>query len=179
MHLRVNVRGIVEEQIEDKLALMIVGTDQIGVHRDMIGNQGVGHHPLVEAKIFRGIACIECGESCFKLLPIATGVDHPGDIIVPKHRQSGNGITHAIIGCFQGFQAQKVFRGTRQCGEGDVRNVTHASKTHVGCPGNETGANRAIIGSLFAVAPQNMLETRHEVAVVIHNVEHTTDVHLK
>ncbi len=46
MHLRVNVRGIVEEQIEDKLALMIVGTDQIGVHRDMIGNQGIGHHPL-------------------------------------------------------------------------------------------------------------------------------------
>src|SRR6266571_1764772 len=39
MHLRVNVRGIVEEQIEDKLALMIVGTDQISVHRDMIGNQ--------------------------------------------------------------------------------------------------------------------------------------------
>lgn len=53
MHLRVNVRGIVEEQIEDKLALMIVGTDHIGVHRDMIGNQGIGYHPLFEAKIFR------------------------------------------------------------------------------------------------------------------------------
>ena len=46
MNLWVNVRGIVEEQIEDKLALMIVGTDQIGVHRDMISNQGIGHHPL-------------------------------------------------------------------------------------------------------------------------------------
>ena len=34
MHLRVNVRGIVEEQIEDKLALMIVGTDHLGVHWD-------------------------------------------------------------------------------------------------------------------------------------------------
>ena len=53
MYLRVNVRGIVEEQIEDKLALMIVGTDHLGVCRDMIGNQGVGHHSLVEAKIFR------------------------------------------------------------------------------------------------------------------------------
>ena len=46
MNLRVNVRGIVEEQIEDKLALMIVGTDHIGVHRDMIGNQSIGHHTL-------------------------------------------------------------------------------------------------------------------------------------
>src|SRR5260370_30480731 len=53
MNLRVNVRRIVEEQIEDKLAFMIVGTDQIGVHRDMIGNQGIGHHTLVETKIFR------------------------------------------------------------------------------------------------------------------------------
>ena len=109
MNLWVNVRGIVEEQIEDKLALMIVGTDHIGVHRDMIGNQGIGHHPFFEAKIFRGIACIECGKSCFKLLPIATGVDHVGDMIVPKNRHSGNGITDAIIGRFQGFWAQKVF----------------------------------------------------------------------
>jgi len=179
MNLWVDIRGIVEEQIEDKLALMIVGTDQIGVHRDMIGNQGIGYHTLVEAKIFRGIACIECGKSCFKLLPIATGVDHIGDIIVPKNRHSGNGITDAIIGCFQGFEAQKVFRGACQCGEGDVRNVTHASKTHVGCPGNETGAQNALIGSLFAVPSQNMLEARHEVAVVIHKVEHTTDVHLR
>ena len=53
MHLRVNVRGIVEEQIEDKLALMIVGTDHLGVYRDMIGNQGIGHYSLVETKIFR------------------------------------------------------------------------------------------------------------------------------
>jgi len=52
MNLRVNVCGIVEEQIEDKLALMIVGTDHIGVHRDMIGNQGIGHHTLFEAKYF-------------------------------------------------------------------------------------------------------------------------------
>jgi hypothetical protein len=88
-----------------------------------------------------------------------------------KDCQSSDGITDAIIGCFQGFRAQKVVRGTRQGGEGDVRNVTHASKTHVGCPGNETGAQSAIIGSLFAVASQHMLEARHEVAVVIHKVE--------
>lgn len=53
MHLWVNVRGVVEEQIEDKLALMIVGTDHLGVHRDMIGNQSISHYPLVEAKILR------------------------------------------------------------------------------------------------------------------------------
>ena len=52
MHLRVNVRGIVEEQIEDKLAFMIVGTDHIGVHWDMISNQGIGHYPFIEAKYF-------------------------------------------------------------------------------------------------------------------------------
>ena len=109
MNLWVDIRGIVEEQIEDKLALMIVGTDHIGVHWDMIGNQGISHHTLVEAKIFRGIARIECGESCFKLLPIATGVEYVGKIIVPKNRQSSNGITDAIIGRFQGFWAQKVF----------------------------------------------------------------------
>ena len=53
MHLRVNVRGIVEEQIENKLALMIVGTDHLGVHWDMISNQGIGHYPFIETKIFR------------------------------------------------------------------------------------------------------------------------------
>src|SRR5947209_7742712 len=178
MNLWVDIRGIVEEQIEDKLALMIMGTDHSGVHWDMIGNQGISDDTLVEAKIFRGIACIECGESCFKLLPIATGVDHIGDIIVPKNRHSGNGITDAIIGGFQGFEAQKVFRGACQCGEGEVRNVTHASKAHVGCPGNETGAQNAFIGSLFVVPSQHMLEARHELAVVIHKVEYTTDVDL-
>src|SRR5579859_356707 len=50
MDLWVNVRGIIEEQIEDKVALMIVGTDQLGVHWDMIGHQGIGHEPLCEAK---------------------------------------------------------------------------------------------------------------------------------
>src|SRR5581483_7315350 len=33
MYLWVNVRGIIEEQIEDKVALMIVGPDQLSVHR--------------------------------------------------------------------------------------------------------------------------------------------------
>src|SRR6266699_4604462 len=108
MHLRMNVRGIVEEQIEDKLALMIVSTDQLGVDRDMVGNQGIRHHPLVEAKIFWRMPCIECGKSCFKLLPITTGVDHSSDSILSKDCQSSDGITDASIGRFQGFRAQKV-----------------------------------------------------------------------
>jgi hypothetical protein len=179
MHLWVNVRGIIEEQIEDKVALMIVGTDQLSVQRDMIGNQGIGHDPLCEAKVFRRIACIECRKSCFKLLPITTGVEHIGNIVVPKHGQSGNGITDAIIGCLQGFKAQKVVRGACQSGERDIRNVTHASQAHVGGPSNETGAQNTLIGSVFAVASQDMLKARHEVAVVIDKVEDTADAHLR
>src|SRR6266700_2244083 len=85
----------------------------------------------------------------------------------------------------QSFAAFSVSRRRKfsevlvSAGKAMSAHVTHASKSHVGCPGDKTGTQAVLIGSLFAVAPQHMLEARHEVAVVIHKVKYTADVHLR
>ena len=76
MHLGLNVSSIIEEQIKHKLAFMLVRPDNLGVYRHMICHQRISHHSLAQAKIFRGIARLEGGKGCFKLLTIITGMHH-------------------------------------------------------------------------------------------------------
>ena len=46
-----NIGGVVEQQIEHKVTLVLMRADNPGVHRNMVGDQCVAHHAFLEAKV--------------------------------------------------------------------------------------------------------------------------------
>ena len=65
-----DIRGIVEQQIEHVVALMVIGPNDFGVDRDMVGHQGVGDDAFVKPEVFGRIAGIDRGNAGFKPLSI-------------------------------------------------------------------------------------------------------------
>ena len=60
----------------------------------------------------------------------------------------------------------------------NVGDVPHPSKPHIGSPGNQAGANRAIVCFLFRVASEHVTERLHEPTVSVSEMENTADIHL-
>ena len=85
MHIRLNVRRIVEQNIEHKVALMFVSPDNPSINRNVVSNQGVGYNALFQSKIFRRMTGINRINPSFKLLSITTGMDCPINIIMMKY----------------------------------------------------------------------------------------------
>ena len=106
MALGPDVGSIVVKQIEDEVALMLMGTDDPGIDRNMIGYEGAADYPFVQTEVLGGVAGVEGVNLGFQTLAIAAGVEHPVDIVERKHRQSGNGITDEIVGRVQRFRTQ-------------------------------------------------------------------------
>ena len=52
MNLGLDIRAVVEENVEDEVALMVVRTNVIGVDRNIVGDRRIGHDPLLQPKIF-------------------------------------------------------------------------------------------------------------------------------
>ena len=90
---------------------MFVGPNDFGIDWDMIGHQAIGNDPFVEPEVFRGIAGIDRGEAGFKLLAIATGMQRVAEVILAEDGQRGHGITDAVIGLAERFEAEKTLRG--------------------------------------------------------------------
>src|SRR5262252_6562030 len=89
----VDVRGIVEQEVEHIMTLMLVRPDDLGIDRDMVRHHGVGHDTLLEAEILRRMARINGRKACFELLTVATGMEAPIEIIVPEDGEHRDGIT--------------------------------------------------------------------------------------
>jgi hypothetical protein len=71
MHVRLDVRGIVKQQIEHIVALMLVRPNDGGIDRDMVGHQRVGDHPLVQPR-----DCLANGQKT-TLTVLKPSVTHP------------------------------------------------------------------------------------------------------
>lgn len=54
-----NVRGVVLADIEHVMAFVFMGTDQLAVQRNMVGEQRVCHDALAGAEVFAGMAGLE------------------------------------------------------------------------------------------------------------------------
>lgn len=50
---RLQIRRVVKEQVEDVVALVVVGSDDIGVYRHVVGHQGVGDHSFFQSEVLR------------------------------------------------------------------------------------------------------------------------------
>ena len=90
MHVRLDIRGIVKQQIEHIVALMLVGANHGGIDRDMVGHQRVGDHPFVQPEVFRRMAGIDRVEARFEFLAVATGMEGVTLVIAkPEYRTWG------------------------------------------------------------------------------------------
>ena len=111
MHFGLDVAGIVEQDIEDIVAFMVVRANDFRMHRDVIGHQGVGDDAFLEPKVFGRIPRVNRVDAGLKFLSIAAGVDRITKVVIPKDRQRCDRITDPIIGLFEGFETDKILRG--------------------------------------------------------------------
>ena len=92
VHLGLQIRRIVEDEIEDVMALMIVRADEPGIDRNVIEEQRVGHNAFLEPEVLARVSGIEGVDPGFKLLAIAARMCPPlasvigPDIVVPEQR---------------------------------------------------------------------------------------------
>ena len=178
MDIWLDVGGIVEQEIEDVVALMFVGADDLGIDGDMIGHHGIGDDAFFEAEILRRMARIDRGDARFEFLAVATGMQVAIEIIVPEDGEGREGITDLVIGGAQRFQAEVILGGGQQRGVADIRNLAHLTQARIRPPGEQTGNEGARVQRLFDVAPQEVLEGVQEVALPMDEMQHTADVDL-
>ena len=97
MPLRLDVRGIVVQQVEHIMALVLVGADDPGVDRHRVGHQGVGAHAFLQAEILAGVPGIDRVDLGFEALAVAArcgGAGKPDGLgrrafFVPRNRRVG------------------------------------------------------------------------------------------
>lgn len=53
MNLRLDVRRVVEQDVEDVVALVLVCADDVGIYRDIVCDQSVGNDSFLKAEVFR------------------------------------------------------------------------------------------------------------------------------
>ena len=86
MHGGLHVADIVVHQVEDIVTFVFVGTNDVGIDWNMVGNQGDDHNALLQAEVFGGMTCIEGVNEGFKLLPITAGMHLLSNVVVAKDR---------------------------------------------------------------------------------------------
>lgn len=87
VYFRVDVGRIVREDVEDVVALVLVGADDPDADRHGVGDQGVGDDTLLEAEIFRGMAGIDSVDAGLEFLAVAARVELPADVVLPEDEQ--------------------------------------------------------------------------------------------
>jgi hypothetical protein len=53
MDVRLDMRRIVEQEVEHIMTLMLVGPNDLRLDRHMIGHHAIGHHAFLEPEILR------------------------------------------------------------------------------------------------------------------------------
>jgi hypothetical protein len=178
MDLRLDGGGVAHEQIEHIMALVLVGANNAGVDRNMIGDQRIGDDPFLETEIFGGVAGVESRQAALKLLAIAARMDDFAEIIVLEDREGGNGIADTIVGRFERFRANEILGGPGQRLVGDIRDLAHASQAHIGLPGDQACPQHVVIRHLFSIAAQDMIEPRQKLTGLIDKMQEAANIDL-
>ncbi len=156
-----DVRRVVVEQIEYEMALMFVGADDLGVDRHVVGNQGAGAHPLVQAEVLGRITGIESVDLGLEALAVAAGMQLIADVEELEGRQLGRGITYGVIGSVYGVRAQITACGGDQRCVAQARDLGHFAQAHVGAVGHYASQYLAQIRRVLDGAIHNMANLAH------------------
>ena len=178
MDLRLDVGGVVEQDIEDIVTLMFVGADDLRIDGDMIGHHAVGDDAFFEAEILRRMARIDRGNPRFEFLAVATGMQVAIEVIVPEDGEGRDGITDHVIGGAQRLQPDVILGRGQQRGVADIGNLAHFTQARIGAPGEQAGNEGARVQRLFDVAPQQVLEGVQEVALPMDEMQDAANLHL-
>ena len=108
MNVGLNVHAVVVDNVEDEMALMVVGADVASVYRDIVSDKRVGHDPLLQPKIFGRVTDIEGAYSGFEFLAVAAGMQRAPDVVMAEDRKSRDGVTDYIIGLPQSLGPQEI-----------------------------------------------------------------------
>src|SRR5271165_6761813 len=117
MNVGLNVRAVVVDNVEDEMALMVVGADVASVYRDIVSDKRVGHDPLLQPKIFGRVTGIEGAYSGFEFLAVAAGMQRAADVVMAEDRKSRDGVT---VGLPQSLGPQEIIGHGYQGMEADV-----------------------------------------------------------
>lgn len=71
MDARLDVRGVVVQQVENVVTLVLIGADDAGIERRVIGDASVIDDALLESEVFRRMARSDGVNLGFEFLPIA------------------------------------------------------------------------------------------------------------
>ena len=134
MNLGLNVRAVVVDNVEDEMALMVVGADVASVDRHIVGDQRVGHDPLLQPKIFGRMAGIEGADSGFEFLAVAAGMHSAADVVMAEDRKSRDGVADYVVGLPQSLGPQEIIGHGYQGMEADVGYLAHPRNACVGAP---------------------------------------------
>ena len=97
MALRLDVRSVVVQDVEDEVRLMLVRTDDACVAWDMVGDQRVGAHAFLQTEVFAAMPGVDGMDLCFDTLTVAAGMLQSADIVLVEHRQGRCGIANPIV----------------------------------------------------------------------------------
>jgi len=99
---RRDLRGVVVADVEHVIAFVLVGTDQFGLERDVVGQKCVRHDALAPAEVFARVPSLDCRIGGLEFLPVHAPVEHfQIQRIVREDRQPRDEVADPIVGAFQ------------------------------------------------------------------------------
>ena len=108
MHFRLDVGGIVEQNVENIVTFMLIGANDFGIDGDMVSYQGVGDNAFFQPEVFGRMTGIDSMDSGFKLLSVAAGMDGLVDIVMPEYGERSDEIADTVVCLRKGFGADKI-----------------------------------------------------------------------
>jgi hypothetical protein len=78
---RLDIRGVVVQQVVHVMALVLVRADDLGVDRHVIENQRVRAHALLQTEVFVGVSGVDRRDLRLNALTVAAGVASVADIV--------------------------------------------------------------------------------------------------
>ncbi len=89
---------------------MVIGPNNFGVDRDMVGHQGIGDDTFVKPEVLGRIAGIDRRNAGFKPLAITARVEYTIDVILSEDRQRCSGIADEIV-----LRQAMIMRSSTSC----------------------------------------------------------------
>ncbi len=125
MLFRLDIGGVVVQQIEHVMALVLVRPNDLRIDRDVVRDQRVGAHALFQAKIFRRVPRIDRLNLRFHALTVAAGMHAVPDIVEVERRESRDRVADDVVDRVEGFQPQIIARRGHQRRVAETRDVRH------------------------------------------------------
>src|SRR5664279_6288179 len=94
------------------MAFMLIGSQQLGLQRHMVGQQRKGNNAAVPAEVFARVPRLDGRISRAEFLPVNTAVENlQVKRVVGENRQLGDEIADLIVRRFQRGQTQVLLLG--------------------------------------------------------------------